>query len=98
MSHADGITEFCSRVTAVTILVSSLAAAGVAACVVAAQTIAPSSRAERTNFEETSRYGDVTGFLDALAAQTDRLRVEWYLRGGPDVAARHRRRPARRIA
>ena len=36
----------------------------------------PQTRAERTAYEETSRYDDVRGFLDALAKQTPRVRVE----------------------
>jgi hypothetical protein len=50
----------------------------IGACVVAvaAQSGLPVSRAERTNFEETSRYEDVRAFMDWLASQTPRLRIE----------------------
>ena len=37
---------------------------------------APRSRAEQTAFEETSRYAEVRAFIDALAQQTPRARVE----------------------
>jgi len=47
----------------------------VCAAAVAAQPRGPLTRAERTNFEETSRYEDVRAFLDALASQTRRIRV-----------------------
>jgi hypothetical protein len=46
--------------------------------VVAAQGPRPESRAEQTRFEETSRYDDVRAFLDALAAQTPRIRLETF--------------------
>jgi len=36
----------------------------------------PKSRAELTNYEETSRYEDVMKFIAALQKQTDKLRVE----------------------
>ena len=56
------------------------------ACLIAAFALAmsaqssppPLSRAERTRFEDTSRYEDVRGFLEALAAQTPRIRVEFF--------------------
>ncbi|RMG49949.1 MAG: peptidase M14 [Acidobacteria bacterium] len=35
----------------------------------------PLSRAERTDYRETSRYGDVVAFLDALARLSDRVQV-----------------------
>ena len=38
----------------------------------------PQTRAERTAYEETSRYEDVRGFIDALARQTPRARVETF--------------------
>jgi len=38
----------------------------------------PLSRAERTRFEETSSFEDVSGFLAALAAQTPRIRLETF--------------------
>ena len=38
----------------------------------------PQTRAERTAYEETSRYDDVRGFIDALARQTPRARVEMF--------------------
>lgn len=41
-----------------------------------AQTPALQSRAERSNYEETSRYEDVMSFLQALQKQTKLLRVE----------------------
>src|SRR5262249_27153729 len=34
------------------------------------------SRAEQTNYEETSRYEDVTRFIGELEKRTDKLRVE----------------------
>jgi hypothetical protein len=36
------------------------------------------SRAEQTAFEETSRYRDVTSFIDTLSRQTPRVRVETF--------------------
>jgi hypothetical protein len=36
------------------------------------------SRAERTVFEETSRYQDVRAFLEALTAQSPRVRLEFF--------------------
>jgi hypothetical protein len=38
----------------------------------------PQTRAEQTAFEETSRYADVRTFIDALARQTPRARVETF--------------------
>ena len=38
----------------------------------------PLSRAERSRFEDTSRYEDVRDFLEALAAQTPRVRLEFF--------------------
>jgi hypothetical protein len=38
----------------------------------------PQTRAERTNFEETSRYDEVRAFIDDLARQTPRVRVEMF--------------------
>jgi hypothetical protein len=38
----------------------------------------PQTRAERTAYEETSRYDDVREFIDALARQTPRVRVETF--------------------
>jgi hypothetical protein len=38
----------------------------------------PLSRAERTAFEETSRYEDVRSFIDVLGRQTPRVRVETF--------------------
>ena len=38
----------------------------------------PQTRAERTAYEETSRYDDVRAFIDALARQTPRIRVEMF--------------------
>jgi|SRR5688572_4427146 len=38
----------------------------------------PQTRAERTAFQETSTYADVRGFIDALARQTPRIRVETF--------------------
>src|SRR6185503_14248148 len=38
----------------------------------------PQTRAEKTNYEETSRYDDVRAFLDLLAQQTPRVRVETF--------------------
>jgi hypothetical protein len=38
----------------------------------------PQTRAEQTAFEETSRYADVRAFIDALASQTSRVRVEMF--------------------
>jgi hypothetical protein len=38
----------------------------------------PQTRAERTAYEETSRYDDVRGFTDGLARQTLRVRVEMF--------------------
>jgi hypothetical protein len=38
----------------------------------------PQTRAERTAYEETSRYDDVRGFIDALVRQTPRARVEMF--------------------
>lgn len=39
-----------------------------AACAVGADAQAPLTRAERTDYAETSRYDDVMAFLDAVAA------------------------------
>jgi Zinc carboxypeptidase len=36
------------------------------------------SRAEQTNYEETSRYEDVMRFIGALQKSTDKLRVEYF--------------------
>src|SRR5215203_672321 len=36
----------------------------------------PQTRAEQTAYEETSRYDEVRTFIDALARQTPRVRVE----------------------
>jgi hypothetical protein len=36
------------------------------------------TRAEQTAFEETSRYGDVRAFIDALAQRTPRVRLEMF--------------------
>ena len=36
----------------------------------------PQTRAEQTSYEETSRYDQVRMFIDALARQTPRVRVE----------------------
>ena len=38
----------------------------------------PQTRAEKTHYEETSRYDDVLAFLDVLARQTPRVRVETF--------------------
>src|SRR5688572_6616818 len=38
----------------------------------------PQSRAERTRFEETSSFEDVSGFVAALVARTPRIRVETF--------------------
>jgi hypothetical protein len=38
----------------------------------------PQTRAEQTAYEETSRYDEVRGFIDALARQTPRVRVEMF--------------------
>ena len=38
----------------------------------------PQTRAEKTKYEETSRYDDVRAFLDVLAQQTPRVRVEMF--------------------
>ena len=38
----------------------------------------PQTRAEKTTFQETSRYDDVCAFIDALAQQTPRVRVEMF--------------------
>ena len=38
----------------------------------------PQTRAEKTAYEETSRYDDVRAFIDALAQQTSRIRVELF--------------------
>lgn len=43
---------------------------------VAAQSGSPLSRAERSGFEETSRYDDVRAFIDTLGDRTSRLRTE----------------------
>ncbi len=43
-----------------------------------AQDDALRSRAERTNYEETSGYQDVVAFVDALARRSDRVRVETF--------------------
>src|SRR5688500_8295649 len=56
------------------------------ACLIAAFVLAmsaqssppPLSRAERTRFEDTSRYEDVRDFLAALATQTPRVRLEFF--------------------
>jgi hypothetical protein len=56
------------------------------ACLVAAFVLAmsaqssppPLSRAERTRFEDTSRYEDVRDFLETLATQTTRVRLEFF--------------------
>jgi hypothetical protein len=59
--------------------IAALAASMLAcAAVLVAQNSSPQSRAERTGFEETSRYDDVRGFLDALASTTPRIRVETF--------------------
>src|SRR5688500_3881804 len=58
----------------------------VTACLIAAFAVTmsaqssppPLSRAERTRFEETSRYEEVRDFLSALAAQTPRARLEFF--------------------
>lgn len=42
------------------------------------QTMTPKTRAERTGFQETSRYEDVHAFLQSLTAQTPRIRVETF--------------------
>ncbi len=42
----------------------------------------PKSRAELTNYEETSRYEDVMQFITALQKQTDKLRVESFGKSG----------------
>ncbi|MDQ3011373.1 MAG: hypothetical protein M3X11_11800, partial [Acidobacteriota bacterium] len=42
----------------------------------------PKSRAELTNYEETSRYEDVMQFIAALQKQTDKLRVESFGKSG----------------
>ena len=38
----------------------------------------PQTRAEQSAYEETSRYEDVRAFIDALAKQTPRVRVEMF--------------------
>ena len=38
----------------------------------------PLTRAEQSDFQETSRYADVRAFIDALASQTPRVRVEMF--------------------
>jgi predicted deacylase len=38
----------------------------------------PLTRAERSRFEETSRYADVRAFIDALVKQTPRVHVEMF--------------------
>jgi hypothetical protein len=38
--------------------------------------VAPMTRAERTAYEETSRYDEVRGFIEDLSRQTPRVRVE----------------------
>lgn len=42
----------------------------------------PKSRAELTNYEETSRYEDVMRFISELQKQTDKLRVETFGKSG----------------
>jgi len=42
----------------------------------------PKSRAELTNYEETSRYEDVMQFIGALQKKTDKLRVESFGKSG----------------
>ncbi len=42
----------------------------------------PKSRAELSNYEETSRYEDVMKFIAALQKQTDKLRVESFGKSG----------------
>lgn len=45
---------------------------------VAAQSGPPLTRAEQSRFEDTSRYADVTAFIEALKALTPRIRVETF--------------------
>ena len=59
------------------------ASLGLALLLASAPTIMPrsqddqlKSRAEQTNYEETSRYEDVARFIDELQKRTDKLRVE----------------------
>src|SRR5689334_18260139 len=40
--------------------------------------VQPQTRAEKTHYEETSRYEDVRTFVDALAQQTRRVRGETF--------------------
>jgi hypothetical protein len=63
--------------SAAAVLATSLALAGILAQP-AAQDAALTSRAERTNYEETSRLNDVVSFLDALSSRSDLVRIQTF--------------------
>src|SRR5688500_921746 len=59
------------------ITVSMLCLCAVCAAM-AAQSGPPTTRAEQSAFDDTSRYEDVGAFIAALAARTPRIRVETF--------------------